>query len=92
MSFTREFEGAVPENERSVFEVTLSVFDDPVSSAEFRSGLEGEDGLVVSTVIDSGGEAALMLSAESTALAVIEYVPSVRSGSTTLQKVPVELI
>jgi hypothetical protein len=54
--------------------------------------LEGEDGLVVSIVIDRGDEAELTFSAGSIAFAVIECTPSARSGSSTLQKVPVEPI
>jgi hypothetical protein len=71
-SFTTAFASAVPLNVGVVLLVMLSVFDVPVSDAAARSGVEGADGAVVSTVIDKADDATDTFPAASVALAVME--------------------
>ena len=58
--------------------VTLSVEDDPVSDDASRSGAEGADGAVVSTVIDNAEPDGDTFPAGSVNVPVTDHVPSVR--------------
>ena len=62
--------------------VTLSVFDVPVSLSGVRSGTSGTGGAAVSMVTSIPPDSSPSLPCASTALAVIEYVPSARSAVT----------
>ena len=56
----------------------LSELDSPVSLADFRSGVEGEEGAVESTVTERATDGELVLPALSVDLTVREWVPSER--------------
>ena len=59
-----------------VTDVTLSLFDFPVSLTVARSGIPGTGGGVESTTIDSAGPATEMFPAGSVSVAVTVHVPS----------------
>ena len=66
---------AVPVNVGVVSLVRLSVFDDPVSDADERSGAEGVDIEPLLTLIARADEATLVLPAASVAVAVMLCMP-----------------
>ena len=73
-SSTVEFGSAVPKKSRLLREVMLSELDSPVSLADFRSGVEGGDGAVESTVTERATDGELVLPALSVDLTVSEWV------------------